>query len=501
MTADKDLHIHKSSGIFSRVGETLSALLPEAVRSQPTLNFFSANRHDLERSLVQALGPASQGQILLITDGVSKRSGCGELSADDLILEILSKQRYTVRHISLDVVFGCHPHHVHASVDSVSQLARYLSEFPPSAVLALGSGSLTDVVKHTLFDLKWEKIPFVVVPTALTVTAFTSHFSVLEDAGAKRTRISRRVDTCLWFAPVLSSAPIEMTRAGYGDLLARFVAYGDWYLAWRFGVADRYDELAFHLMEPFTTALKKSACDMRNWPVNPSAIEDLSAILAMAGIAMSVSGETTPLSGYEHTISHALDYLRLTSGRALCWHGEQVALASLSSAESYDQLLSLEILSLADQRPQSEEHVRRTIQRLLLTAPYFGPAEQVLTPEERKKGLEPLQESLQRATEIFTSDYLKKHRKWVDAQSRRQELAENWPEIRAHLRTLVMTADEMRSLLTEAGLPVIPEELSQPTTALEYRWAVRFSPFVRARASLADIIFWLGEDPAQWAIV
>lgn len=501
MAADNEKSRLHTSSVFLKVEQTLKQLLPPSLAGEPTVNGFSSNRHDFERSLLSVLGPVSSRPILFVTDGVFKRSGCGELSADDLLLEILAGHGYPVQHVSLSTVLGCDPQNVHASVDAVARLSAHIADFAPAAVLTLGSGSLTDVVKHALFELKWDSLPFVVVPTALTVTAFTSHFSVLEEAGAKRTRVSRRVDTCLWFAPVLSSAPIEMTRAGYGDLLARFVAYGDWYLAWRFGVAERYDELAFHLMEPFTEALKKRASDMRSWPVSVAAIEDLSATLATAGIAMSVSGETTPLSGYEHTISHALDFLRLTSGRSLCWHGEQVALASLSSAESFEQLLSMETLTLSDQRPLSEDHLKKTIQRLLLTAPYFGPAEQTLTPEERKSGLEPLRESLTKASEIFTADYLKKHQKWIDAQPRIQDLSEQWSEIRAHLKTLVMGSDEMRTLLSDAGLPVIPEELSQPTTALEYRWAVRFSPFVRTRASLADIIFWLGEDPAQWAIV
>jgi len=496
MTAE--LH---SSNIFSLVEQTLATLLPSKTVSRPTRNGFSSNIHDLHRALDVVLGQASSQPVLLISDGVPKGSGVGESFIDNLVLEILHALKRPVQHITLSSVMNCAPEHVHASVDAVAQLSESLKDLEPSAVLAVGSGSLTDVVKHSLFELKWDDLPFIVLPTALTVTAFTSHFSVLEDAGAKRTRVSRPVDTCLWFAPVLCSAPLEMTRAGYGDLLARFVAYGDWYLAWRFGVAERYDELAFKLMEPLSAQLKSRASDMRNWPVKTSAIEELSAILAMAGIAMSVSGETTPLSGYEHTISHALDYLRLTSHRQLCWHGEQVALASLSSAESYDQLLATERINFENQHPMSEEHIKRTIQRLLATAPYFGPAESGLTPDDRKRGIEPMVETISRATEIFTSDYLKKHQKWTQAWSHAKDLALHWDETRAHLRTLVIPADEMRALLNDAGLPVVPEELSQSTTALEYRWAVRFSPFVRARASLADILFWMGEDPAVWALV
>ena len=238
-----------------------------------------------------------------------------------------------------------------------------------------------------------------------------------------------------------------------------------------------------------------------NWPVAADAIEDLSAILAMAGIAMSVSGETTPLSGYEHTISHALDYLRLTTGRPLAWHGQQVALASLVSAESYDHLRSLEKLSLSSQRPLSEERIKKMIAHLLQTAPYFGAGETSLSPEERKFGLEKLQAGITHACQLFTEDYLKKHAAWLSAHSQIARFEQEWPKIREHLSTLVITSSEMQSLLELSGLALVPEELSQPTTAFEFRWAVRFAPFVRARMSLADLIFWMGDDPALWATI
>lgn len=500
MMADIPMQVLHTSKIFSIVEKTLADLLPPALAAEPTRNGFSLNRHDLQRSLGQIIKHAAPGSVLVLSDGVVKRSGCGELSIDQLIGEILSELKCSFQQLSLSAILRCVPTEVHASVEAVSSLKNHLDGKKPSLVLVVGSGSVTDVVKHAVFELGWSDVPFVSLPTALTVTAFTSHFAVLEEAGAKRTRLSRRVDFCLWFAPVLASAPIAMTRAGYGDLLARFVAYGDWYLAWRFGVADRYDELAYRLMEPLSESLRSRAVDMKVWPVAESAIEDLSAILSMAGIAMSVSGETTPLSGYEHTISHALDYLRLTSRRSLCWHGEQVALASLSSAESFDQLLLLEKIELENRRSMSDERVKRIIQQMLSSAPYFGPAEAVLSEEERKKGLETLQAGIAQATEIFSKDYLKKHQQWLSVQSRLKEIESDWNETRAHLRTLVISAEQMRTLLEQSGLPTVPEELSQPTTALEYRWAVRFSPFVRTRASLADIIFWLGEDPAVWAL-
>ena len=67
---------------------------------------------------------------------------------------------------------------------------------------------------------------------------------------------SRPVSAAFWARPFLECAPPGMSRAGFGDLLARFVAYGDWLLGYRLGVMERYDESAFRLMEPFAVGIR-----------------------------------------------------------------------------------------------------------------------------------------------------------------------------------------------------------------------------------------------------
>lgn len=485
---------------FEMLEQTLQLELDATQIAGVTRNLYLQTAPDLASQLKEQFGHLTTS-ILLLSDGVTKKSGEADISIDEKIKRILSDLGISYNHLVLADVLNCKPEEVHASVDAVASLKQQLGTKLPTPVFVLGSGSVTDVVKHTLFELGWFDTPFIVLPTALTVTAFTSHFAVLEEAGAKRTRLSRRVDACFWYFPVISSAPLEMTRAGYGDLLARFVAYGDWYLAWKLGVAERYDELAFRLMEPFGFLLRQHASALRHWPVEHLAIADLSATLAMAGIAMSVSGETTPLSGYEHTVSHALDYLRLTSGRTLAWHGEQVALASLVSAQSYDHLLAIESLDLHSVKPLNDARIRRTIKNLILNAPYFGPGEYSLSPSERKDGLQSMQTEIDKACELFAEDYLKKNARWTAVHENVLSFQDEWPSVRSRLRQLVLPAEELQRLIELAGLPVSPEELSQPTTAQEFRWAVRFAPFVRSRMSLADLIFWMGEDPALWAVI
>src|SRR5258708_12238083 len=71
--------------------------------------------------------------------------------------------------------------------------------------------------------------------------------AVLLKDGVKRTFPSRYPTANISDLRVLASAPIAQTVAGLGDCCARFVAYGDWYLASALGMVDFYTKapLAF----------------------------------------------------------------------------------------------------------------------------------------------------------------------------------------------------------------------------------------------------------------
>ena len=62
------------------------------------------------------------------------------------------------------------------------------------------------------------------------------------------------------------------------------------------------------------------------------------------------------------------------------------------------------------------------------------------------------------------------------------------------LRSQTLRASELEPLLMQSGLPCRPEETGPPTTAAELQWAVAFSPFVRSRMNLSDLLFWMGRE-------
>lgn len=430
--------------------------------------------------------------IFILSDGKFKFAEINRnTSAINCVIQSLDTS-FNVIHKVLSVECNAPAEEIHASgyfLEKTIQLVK--AENNCSVFIAFGSGTITDLLKHALFLNHPESI-FISIPTAMTVTAFTSSFSVVDIGGAKRTRESKNIDSTFWIEPLLQAAPMQLSRAGYGDLLARFVAYGDWYLAYKLGITEKYNELAYRLMEIFAEPLKKSASIFGQDILSNEAIETNAASLAMAGIAMSLSGETTPLSGYEHVISHALDFLRITSNRPLVLHGEQVALASLTSAMSFDWLIELDEFDLKKMRTMTEKEVEKIINQFLSSAPFFGleDSSEVIKTED-----------MSQVKKLFIDDYMRKSNKWNLAKEKFAEFQKEWPEVKNHLSKITMRAHEMALLLELAKLPTYPEATIPTTSALEYRWALRFAPFVRTRFCIADFIFWIGEDTCVVAAI
>jgi glycerol-1-phosphate dehydrogenase [NAD(P)+] len=318
------------------------------------------------------------------------------------------------------------PEDLHASHTFVDRICPLLQGRKDHIIIALGSGSSTDLLKHAL-HLQEIQAPFVTVPTAPTVTAFTSSFAVLDFSGAKRTLISRPVTTTFWVEPFLESAPARMSRAGYGDLLARFVAYGDWFLGYHLGLMDRYVEGPYRLLEPFVPGIKTNASGFTVHPLPPETTACTAAALAMAGIAMSVAGETTPLSGFEHVVSHGLDFLHLLSGRDLVLHGEQVALGSLISARTIDWLLEQTIPGSRAWRTDPTDRFLAHLDELLAVAPFAdGPLPSAFS------------EKVVSAKQEFHTEYRKKSERWLKADSQRLSFAKAWMDIKKELNRITI---------------------------------------------------------------
>jgi glycerol-1-phosphate dehydrogenase [NAD(P)+] len=473
---------------FETLQQTLGReKIPEDPKKAPLvpLQVYAESLGELREAFsrwVQTCLPAD-ARIRVFVDGVEKKCSEGPTAQIDREFRALvSETGIPFRWTDLSAELSVPPRDIHASHACLERIRGVVREGKEDAVIVLGSGSITDLVKHAL-QMENITVPFVSIPTALTVTAFTSAFAVIDFHGAKRTLQSRPVSAAFWVRPFLECAPPRMSRAGFGDLLARFVAYGDWLLGYRLGVMERYDESAFRLMEPFAGGIRQAADGFAGDALPQEATACTAAALAMAGISMSTAGETTPLSGFEHVISHGLDFLRLTAGRELVFHGEQVALGSLVSARTIDRLLAVESLRGVVWHDADPGHSLQILKERMAAAPL-----------PRSSPADPCHEKMEAALAEFSSEYRKKAERWAAARPRIAAFADSWGEIRRDLARVTLRAAELEPLLKKSGLPCRPGETEPSTTDGEFRWAVFFSPFVRSRMNLSDLLFWMGRE-------
>src|SRR5260370_7747783 len=91
---------------------------------------------------------------------------------------------------------------------------------------------------------------------------------------------------------------------GLGDCCARFVAYGDWYLASALGMVDFYSEAPLALLSNLDAILLEHAAGIGQRSHDGEAV--VARALLLAGLSQSIVNISPPLSPPHHAISHLL---------------------------------------------------------------------------------------------------------------------------------------------------------------------------------------------------
>lgn len=362
---------------------------------------------------------------------------------------------------------------VHAEFEDVEGILWGLE--PGTALIALGSGTVTDIVKHAayLYDQRHPEQPHIVyicIPTANSVTAYAANMAILLKDGVKRTFPSRYPTAIIADLRVLASAPKAMTLAGLGDCCARFVAYGDWYLASVLGLVDFYSEVPLALLNNLDALLLEAAPGIGQRSHRGEAI--LARALLLAGIAQSVVNMSAPISGSEHVTSHVLDMIAKHYHRGLALHGAQVGIATLTAARLYKTFLDdfdPRVVNIDACYPK-QEHIQLHIFQLF----------QLIDPSGAM-------------AEECWSDYSKKLARWHDNRSLFEQFCQSWQSIhRQKLASLVRPPTVVQQILSSAGAPLIPQDLEPSISAQEYDFAVKNGHFIRMRFVLSDLLYFLG---------
>lgn len=413
-------------------------------------------------------GAKQEQTVSVVMDRTSMQREGDDLK--ELILEILKYAEWQVDVVWLE---PDHTGQVHTDFVQINSVKARLQK--DSVVLSVGSGAVTDIAKHACHVFQQEQgippLPFVVYQTANSVSAYTSNMAPTFVDGVKRTLPSRYPDVLICDLETLRDAPRAMTVAGVGDLLAAFGSYADWWLAYRLGLDKTYTEFAQTLMGPLDEIFLEQAPGLREGTLESAAI--LAKLIALGGLAMSLSHATAPLSGYEHVISHVLDLIAEKKERPLAQHGSQVALTTLRTTAAYQALF--------------EE---------------FEPAEVNLdhcypTEEQMKERIEAAFSSLDPTGRVAAecwSDYKVKLQAWHAHRADFENALQHWPEIEKHLRSLVKRPEVASRILHAIEAPVDFDGLTPAPAEEEVRFAFQNAPLIRHRFTLGDLFVFLHWD-------
>ncbi|MEE8441928.1 MAG: iron-containing alcohol dehydrogenase, partial [Spirochaetia bacterium] len=299
-------------------------------------------------------------------------------------------------------------------------------------LVAVGSGCITDV---TRFVAARTGTPFVSVPTAPSVDAYTSSSSPMTHRGFKRSIAGVPARAVVADLDVLAEAPPEMIASGFGDTLGKLVSRCDWQLSAL--ITDEYHcpEIDSNVTEGVSRCTALAPEIGRG---EPMAVAALAESLMVSGAAMTLVGNSRPASGAEHSLSHYWEMKAAHTGRPGHLHGKLVGVGSVVMAAFWarfaDRLSSIDPGSLDPARIRARRRSLSDIKSNL--TPSLGPVADTLLSQVTKARLLPEEEASARLNRL------------QEVWSKMASIAEEAPSVR-----------ELADNLRQVGGPAYPADI------------------------------------------
>ncbi len=253
------------------------------------------------------------GRLLVVADR-------NTLCAADSILDLLTQGGFDVHTLIYDDLRTAHQ----KDVDRVLSLCG-----DADGVLSVGTGSLNDICRRASF---LADKPFAIFATAPSMDGFASDTAPITENNFKVSLPARQPRVILADTDVLAAAPAELKSAGYGDMIAKYVAMADWRIA-NLTIGEYFcPQIADLTREAVRRVVAMTDRVTENDAQTAGAILEA---LVMTGIAMKLCASSRAASGAEHVVSHFWECKKLEQGLLSDFHGKKVGVASLMITRMY----------------------------------------------------------------------------------------------------------------------------------------------------------------------
>ena len=203
-------------------------------------------------------------------------------------------------------------------------------------IVGVGSGVINDLCK---FVGHKHRIPYIIVATAPSMDGYASAGAAMILGGMKVTPSATPPMAIVADTEVLRNAPMDMIRAGYGDIIGKFSCLNDWklsaYIRGEYFCGTVYDLV-------MNTAKRVRGLAEGIAARDGKAVAALMEALVEVGVAMAYVGNSRPASGSEHHLSHFFEITGILNGTPYLPHGTDVAYSSVLTARLRGEILRRE---------------------------------------------------------------------------------------------------------------------------------------------------------------
>ncbi len=229
-------------------------------------------------------------------------------------------------------------------------------------IIGIGGGTVNDLCKQIAYS---HRLYYIYVATAPSMDGYASDGAALILDGMKVTLKARPPHIIICDTVLLCNAPIELIRAGVGDILGKFSCLNDWLLSkeikGEYFCKEIYDRV-------YNCAVQVSENAARIMNREKDAVKLLAEALINVGIEMSYAGSSRPASGSEHHMAHFFEIHALEHGQRHRPHGIDVGCAAYFTALLRERVLNASKALCFDFCPET---YFETVERLLPRA-YAG---------------------------------------------------------------------------------------------------------------------------------
>jgi len=296
-------------------------------------------------------------------------------------------------------------------------------------LVSIGGGTVTDVVRYVAYK---QKIPCVVLPSAMTMDGFFTNMSVIIIDEFQKTHYLTYPSLILADTNIIANAPSIMNAAGVGEVVSKISAAIDWYAAKL--VKDIYycDETE----KMMASCIEIGSSDDVAAGISKGDIDSIGSLadaLYRSAVAMAWYGLSACGSGAEHQLNHFWVMCQDNKGRHPSMHGHLVGVGAIVNMKIWEFILNMDWDSFDIDRTVSEmitwEQWMKGVQKA-----YGNGAQEII--------------ELQQTNHYFDPGIRKKE---IEA------IVDHRTDFKRKMSTLP-SSDDIRRKLELAGAPINPKE-------------------------------------------